>query len=280
MLRRLVAGLLFAAAAPVSAQTTPASTSAARDSALIRMDSLWVRSYAKNDTVTAQQLFADNLVVFSAIGTTKDKAGELAEVRPIAGLRMQHFSTRNLRTGGVGNLGVVAGDAEWAFEQGGQTRTVRRGYVASYVRGGPLGWRLASLRMSMQPAATAQVRPVSRDTIAALMTAMVQAFERDPASVTRFYTDDAHIIGGSMRAAGRQQVDQYWAGTKGLQGWELEVVDVGGDAERPWVVGRSRLKSSSGRMMATDFIGLLTRGSDGQLRFAADVYAGSVAGSP
>lgn len=280
MLRRLIAGLLFLAVAPLSAQTPPALSPTARDSALTRMDSLWARSYAKNDTVSAQQLFSDNLVVFASNGTTKDKAAEMGDVRPVAGVRVQHFTTRNVRTGGVGNVGVVTGDAEWAVEQGGQTRTSRRGYVASYVRGGPLGWRLVSLRMSAPPVTKAQVRPVSRDTVAALMTAMVQAFERDPASVGRFYTDDAHIIGGGMRAAGRQQVDEYWVGTKGLQGWSLEVLDVGGDAEQPWMIGRSVIRSSSGRAMATDFVGLLARGADGQLRFAADVYAGSVPGTP
>lgn len=280
MLRRFTTGLLFAAIAPASAQTAPALSAAARDSALTRMDSVWARSYATNDTATAQQLFADKLVVFASNGATKDKAGEMADVRPTAGLRMHHFTTRNVRTGGVGNLGLVTGDAEWAFEQGGQTRTVRRGYAASYLRGGPLGWRLASLRMTALPAANVATPMVSRDTVEALMAAMVTAFERDPTTVGRFYTDDAHIIGGGIRAAGRKQVDEYWADTKGLHAWTLTVLDVGGEAERPWMTGQSVLRTSNGRAMATDFVGFLARGADGQLRFAADVYAGTVPSRP
>src|SRR5688572_29156394 len=46
--------------------------------------------------------------------------------------------------------------------------------------------------------------------VKALHAAMVAAFKRDPASVARYYTDDASIMGGGARSVGREQVDRYW----------------------------------------------------------------------
>lgn len=108
--------------------------------------------------------------------------------------------------------------------------------------------------------------------VRALHVAMVGAYKRDPASVARFYTDDASIMGGGARALGREQVDRYWREGPGGAEWTLEVLEVGGDAKSPWVRGRSTLASPSGRRMVTDYVGILKRGSDGQLRFYIDIY--------
>lgn len=81
----------FAAAlssAPVGAQDPT--------DALRRLDAEWARSYAENDTATAIKLFDDRIVVTGGIGTVKDKNGELADVRPTAGLQMHYFRTSNV----------------------------------------------------------------------------------------------------------------------------------------------------------------------------------------
>ena len=110
-----------------------------------------------------------------------------------------------------------------------------------------------------------------KDEITALHRDMVAAFKQDPASVARFYTDDATIMGGGSRAAGRDQIDAYWTGFSGRE-WSVEVLEVGGDSQSPWVRGRSTLGSPGGPRMVTEFIGILKRGADGRLRFYVDMY--------
>jgi ketosteroid isomerase-like protein len=113
--------------------------------------------------------------------------------------------------------------------------------------------------------------------IDSLHAAMVAAFAADPASTTKFYTDDAAVVGGGMRVVGRAGVDNYWKQISPGSTWQLEVLDVGGIPEAPWVHGRSTLRSGSGRTSITEYIGLLQRGLDGQLRFRVDAYAGGQA---
>ena len=116
-----------------------------------------------------------------------------------------------------------------------------------------------------------------RQQVEALHAAMVAAFTADPASTTRFYTDDAGVVGGGMRVVGRASVDNYWKSISPGSTWKLEVLDVGGIPEAPWVHGRSTLTGGSGRVSLTEYIGLLQRGSDDQLRFRVDAYAGGPA---
>lgn len=117
------------------------------DTALVRMDSLWARSYAINDTATAIQLMADDFFMTATNGAVKNKAAELADVRPSPNLRVQYFRTEQVRTRSYGTTGVVTGIVQWAVEQNGATRTLRRRYTAVYSRGGPLGWQLVTLHM-------------------------------------------------------------------------------------------------------------------------------------
>jgi hypothetical protein len=44
--------------------------------------------------------------------------------------------------------------------------------------------------------------------IESLHRAMVAAFRHDPATVARFYTDDASILGGGSRSVGREDVNR------------------------------------------------------------------------
>jgi ketosteroid isomerase-like protein len=126
-------------------------------------------------------------------------------------------------------------------------------------------------------AASAQGKPL-REEIEALNAAMVAALKKDPASVARFYTDDASILGGGSRYVGREEVDRYWRDATMFADWTLEVIEVGGDAQTPWVRGRSTLHGKSGRRMVTEYVGLLKRGADGQLRFYVDMFVAASAG--
>jgi ketosteroid isomerase-like protein len=110
-----------------------------------------------------------------------------------------------------------------------------------------------------------------------LLSAMVTAFRTEPSSVAKFYTDDARILGGGQRAEGREQVDAYWRDATMFEDWKLEVLEVGGEGPTPWVRGRSTLHSKSGRVMVTEFVGLLRRQPEG-LRFYVDMYVSASPG--
>ena len=111
-----------------------------------------------------------------------------------------------------------------------------------------------------------------RQEVEALSVAMVAAFKSNPASVARFYADDARIMGGGGNFTGRAEIDGYWAGATMFTDWALEVTEVGGSAESPWVLGRSTLTGASGRTMVTNFVGILRRGGDGTLKYHIDMY--------
>ena len=82
----------------------------------------------------------------SSNGAVKDRATELADVRPAAGMKLKSFTTSQVRVRLYGTAGVVTGIVEWAFD-GGKTSVTRRRYTAVYAKGGPLGWQLVTLHM-------------------------------------------------------------------------------------------------------------------------------------
>lgn len=108
-----------------------------------------------------------------------------------------------------------------------------------------------------------------------LLAAMVATFKASPASAATYYTDDAIVVGGGTRMIGRQAVDAYWTQITPGSTWELETLASGEVSGVPFVHGRSTLRSSPERASITDFIGLLKRGADGQLRFYVDAYTGA-----
>ena len=134
----------------------------------------------------------------------------------------------------------------------------------------------AWLQIAVAIPAVAQAAPVERTDlraeIEALHAAMTEALRKDPASVSRFYTDDARIIGGGRALSGRAEMDAYWAQASMFTDWSLEVIESGGSPSEPWVLGRSTLTSRSGRTMVTTYLGILQRGSDGALRYRIDMY--------
>ena len=117
-----------------------------------RLDAAWARSYAQHDTATAIALFDDRIIVTSSSGSLKDKNGELADIRPSAGLQMHYFRTSSVEIRLSGSAAAVAGLAEWSFTYNGRTNTIRRRYTATYAQGGPLGWRMIALHIGPAPA--------------------------------------------------------------------------------------------------------------------------------
>jgi hypothetical protein len=78
------------------------------------------------------------------------------------------------------------------------------------------------------------------------------------------------------RLKGRAQVDQYWRQSSGAMDWSLEILELGGTRDAPWLLGRSTLVSSSGMRQATDYVGVLERGTDGKLRYRIDFFSRAI----
>lgn len=133
------------------AWTLPATAQTPVD-AVRALDSAWARTYATHDTTLALQLFADDILITSGNGTLKDKAGELGDIRPAAGLKMHFFRTSDVQVRCYSDACVATGLAAWEFEYNGRVNSQRRRYTAVYARGGPLGYRMTVLHLGPAPA--------------------------------------------------------------------------------------------------------------------------------
>lgn len=119
---------------------------------IIRLDSAWARAYATHDTGVAKALFAPRILITGTSGRVKDREAELNDVRPIAGLEMHYFHTRDVRVVLYDPAAVVTGLAEWSFSYQGKPNTMRLRYTATYVRGGELNWQMVALHLGAAPA--------------------------------------------------------------------------------------------------------------------------------
>jgi CubicO group peptidase (beta-lactamase class C family)/ketosteroid isomerase-like protein len=137
----------------IHADAGPSRDGGAAADTIRRLDSAWARAYAVHDTALAAALFADDLVATSSGGVVKGKPGEMADVRPQPGLQMAYFRTEQVDVRVHGAAAVATGLAQWSFTSNGQATTLRRRYTSTYVRGGPLGWRMVALHLGPAPGA-------------------------------------------------------------------------------------------------------------------------------
>jgi hypothetical protein len=115
-----------------------------------------------------------------------------------------------------------------------------------------------------------------RAEIDALHSAMMAAFREAPSNVAAFYTADARILGGGRRYRGVEEVRAYWSQVPDGATWTLEIADVGGGADEPWVLARSTLGRQGSPGMSVDYLAVLRRGSDGRLRYHVDMFTMAV----
>ncbi|MHA4843557.1 YybH family protein [Flavitalea antarctica] len=80
--------------------------------------------------------------------------------------------------------------------------------------------------------------------IARLNQEMEAAFNNnDMLKVAAFYADDGEIVDESYTVKGREGLEKYWVALKDKgRGWKLSVVEVGGEGEFVYQLGRSDLK--------------------------------------
>jgi ketosteroid isomerase-like protein len=106
---------------------------------------------------------------------------------------------------------------------------------------------------------------------------MVEAFKRgDYLAVARFYSDDATILSHrGQKVRGREAIDKYWTGIKGAKDWKLEVIELGGDRETIYQIGRSTLtteREGKESIYACDFVVIWKRQPDGSYKIHVDIY--------
>jgi uncharacterized protein (TIGR02246 family) len=106
---------------------------------------------------------------------------------------------------------------------------------------------------------------------------MVEAFKRgDYLAVSRFYADDATIFSyRGQKVRGREAIDKYWTSIKGAKDWKLEVIELGGDRETIYQIGRSTLTTERDGKQSTyacDFVVIWKRQQDGTYRIHVDIY--------
>jgi len=116
------------------------------------LDSTWAHSYAVHDTVFARSILAEDIVITATNGSLKTREDEIGDVRPSPGFAVDYFRSKDavVRVFG-GQSAVVTGLLEWSVRNNDRANVVRRRYTATYVRGGPLGWKMVALHIGRAP---------------------------------------------------------------------------------------------------------------------------------
>jgi ketosteroid isomerase-like protein len=147
---RRIAGAVVLAAPLIASSRVDAQSVA---DSVRRLDSLWANAYATHDTVFALRAMAEDFTMTAGAGTKKDRRAELGDVRESPGYVVQYFRSRDVDVRVHGSAAVVTGRLEWIVAAAGRTAPeTRRRYTATWVRGGPLGWRLVALHVGPAPA--------------------------------------------------------------------------------------------------------------------------------
>ena len=115
------------------------------------LDARWAAAYGTHDTAFALAAMSPAFVMTSTNGSQKDRATELGDVRPSAGLTVHYFRSADVDVRMHGNAAVVTGRLEWSTTYNGRTGDVRRRYTATWVRGGSLGWQVVALHVGQAP---------------------------------------------------------------------------------------------------------------------------------
>jgi ketosteroid isomerase-like protein len=93
--------------------------------------------------------------------------------------------------------------------------------------------------------------------------------------VAAFYADDAEIVyDNGYTVKGRGNLDNYWASLKDRgRGWQLTVIEVGGDGDMVFQLGKSDLKyinRGKESKSVTNFVLLWKKQSDGSYKIFRD----------
>ena len=123
----------------------------------------------------------------------------------------------------------------------------------------------------------APVPDSAREQIEGLNRQMMETFKRgDMLGVARFYADNATIFSyRGRKIEGRQAIDRYWTGIKNGRAWKLEVIEVGGQGDAIYQIGKSSLTTGTDGKESTyvcDFVIIWKRQPDGVYKIYVDIY--------
>ncbi len=104
---------------------------------------------------------------------------------------------------------------------------------------------------------------------------MEEAFNNnDMNKVAAFYADDGEIVDDSYTVKGRTKLDNYWLALKDKgRGWKLKVVEIGGQGEFVYQLGRSDLKYMNlqeKETNSTNFVLIWKKQKDGSYKIFRD----------
>lgn len=104
---------------------------------------------------------------------------------------------------------------------------------------------------------------------------MEEAFNKnDMNKVAAFYADDGEIVDDSYTVKGRNNLDKYWLDLEDKgRGWKLTVIEIGGQGEFVYQLGRSDLKYVSQGKEAnsiTNFVLIWKKQTDGAYKIFRD----------
>ncbi len=104
---------------------------------------------------------------------------------------------------------------------------------------------------------------------------MEEAFNKnDMNKVAAFYANDGEIVDDSYTVKGRKGLDKYWLDLKDKgRGWKLSVVEIGGQGEFVYQLGKSDLKYiNDGKESSsiTNFVLICRKQDDGNYKIFRD----------
>lgn len=117
---------------------------------VIDLNAQWTMAINKGDGKVLERLLADDIVVTSGSGQTRDKAGEIKDA---AGAQDPNFAwtnpfkTEDVRVRVYNDAAVVTGLAKWGFKYEGREVNNERRYTHMYVKiGGE--WKIVAQQVS------------------------------------------------------------------------------------------------------------------------------------
>jgi ketosteroid isomerase-like protein len=114
---------------------------------ILATNQAWADAQVKGDLDALDKIFADDLIVTSGNGATRDKKGELADAKPAPDFKTYFFYTEDVRVKVYGKTAVVTGHAKWRINFKGQDADNERRYTSVYVKRNGR-WQMVALQVT------------------------------------------------------------------------------------------------------------------------------------
>ena len=118
----------------IRAQERKDATASKAEQEVKAANQLWADSIARGDMEALDRLFADDFVITSGDGRLRDKAAEMADLKPTADLKTYFFNVEDVRVRVYGDAAVVTGHAKWRINYQGRDIDNERRYTSMFVK--------------------------------------------------------------------------------------------------------------------------------------------------